>query len=372
MSGGEGGEAADFSTLAYYRRLGAELRPELAFRAGSREEWAAWRGSLARRLTDLLGGFPAERVPLEPVVGEWVEEEGWVRERVAFTSEPGVRVPADLLLPRATPGRRLPAVLCLHGHGRGKADVLGRAGSAKDGLRLRALGYDYGRRLADRGYVVLAADARAFGERAADGMGCAWAMTAGLLLGKTLVGLRVWDAMRAIDYLQGRPEVDPDRIGCVGFSWGGTQTMYTALLDERIGAAVISGAFGSFAETLIEAEECACQYLPGLLRLADLPDLVAAIAPRPLLIEQGRDDPIASAATVRAGFRRVRAAYELLDSGNRVALDHFAGGHRFDGGRAFAWLDRWLANGASTAAEHGAGNRRPAAVPARSPPAPDE
>jgi len=343
--GGRVSNAADsLSTRVYYDRLRADVAPALAFRATSVDEWRAWRTELTRQLTDLLGGFPDHRHPLNATVTERVEEEAFVRKRVVFESEPGVAVPAYLLLPRnVTQGQALPAVLCLHGHGRGKDDVVGLAATPKERQqRIQALNYDYGRRFAERGYVVLAPDARPFGERAADGMTCAWAMTAGLLLGKTLVGLRVWDAMRAIDYLQTRPEVDPARIGCVGFSWGGTHTIYTAALDERITAAVVSGYFGAFGEMLIEAEECPCQYVPHLLRYADLSDLVSLIAPRPLLIEHGTDDPQATAAVVDEAYARVESAYRLIGAADRIDLDRVAGGHRFSGDRVFDWMDRWL------------------------------
>ena len=332
------------STRASSARLRADLRPTLSFRATSVDEWRAWRTELTGRLTDLLGGFPEQRQPLNATVTERVEEEAFVRERVVFESESGVTVPVYVLLPRgAAPGRAMPAVLCLHGHGRGKDDVVGIAATPKERQqRIRALNYDYGRRFAERGYVVLAPDARPFGERAADGMTCAWAMTAGLLLGKTLVGLRVWDAMRAIDYLQTRAEVDPERIGCVGFSWGGTHTIYTAALDDRIKAAVVSGYFGAFGEMLIETEECPCQYVPHLLRYADLPDLVALIAPRPLLIEHGTEDPQATVEVVQDAYARVADTYRLVGVADRLDLDPFPGGHRFSGAKAFAWMDRWL------------------------------
>jgi len=320
------------------------LEPALAFRATSAVEWRAWRTELTERLTSLLGGFPDHRHPLNAIVTERVEEDAFVRERVVFESEPGVEVPAHVLLPRGTtPGRALPAVLCLHGHGRGKDDVVGLTATPKERQqRIRTLNYDFGRRFTERGYVVLAPDARPFGERAVDGMSCAWAMTAGLLLGKVLVGLRIWDAMRAIDYLQTRPEVDPERIGCVGFSWGGTHTIYTAALDERVKAAVVSGYFGTFGEMLIEAEECPCQYVPNLLRYADLPDLVTLIAPRPLLIEHGTEDAQATEAILREAYARVAGAYGLLGVADRIDLDLFPGGHRFSGRHAFGWMDRWL------------------------------
>ncbi len=339
-------EPSDYSTRAYYDAAHAALTPSLAFGAAAPDEWRVWRVALVERLTALLGGFPEERGPLNATTVERCEQPGYVREKIAFESEPGVRVPAYLLLPHGvTPDRPRAALLCLHGHGRGKQDVVGIVATPRERQRrIRSLNYDYAHQLALRGYVVLAPDARGFGERAADGMGCAWAMTAGLLLGKILVGLRVWDAMRAIDYLQTRPEVDPTRIGCVGLSWGGTHTMYTAALDERVRAAVISGAFGTFKDALIDTEECACQYVPALLRHADLPDITALIAPRPLLIESGDDDPHYTREVVTTAYQTVQDAYRLLGADGNLAIDHFSGNHRFHGQAVYPWLDARLAH----------------------------
>ncbi|MDQ3695544.1 MAG: dienelactone hydrolase family protein [Chloroflexota bacterium] len=333
-----------FSLKAYYDRAWEERRPALTCRATTVDEWRHWRAALRARLADLLGPFPNEPGSPRPTGLDRVETDRYVRQKITFDSEPGMTIPAYLFTPRdAAPGERLPALLCLHGHGRGKDDVAGIASSPKERQqRIRALNYDYGHRLAEQGYVVLAPDARGFGELAADGMTCAWAMTAGLLLGKVLVGLRAWDAMRAIDYLQTLPHVDPARIGCIGFSWGGTHTMYTAALDDRVRVAVISGAFGSFKDALIDAPECPCQYVPNLLQWADLADIVALIAPRPLLIEQGADDPHYTREVAHAEYERVRRLYALLGHAERVAFDPLPGNHRFGGDTAGAWLARWL------------------------------
>jgi dienelactone hydrolase len=334
----------EFSTLAYYNRLYADLRPEFTFQATDSSSWRTWKAALTTKLTELLGGFPADRCPLNADVLDRVEEEDFIRERVVFDSEFGASVPAYLLLPKTVlPDRRGRALLCLHGHGRGKDDVVGIAATPKERQqRIRPLNYDYARQFVQRGYVVLAPDARAFGERAADGMGCTWAMTAGLLLGKTLVGLRVWDAMRAIDYLQARPEVDPERIGCVGLSWGGTHTMYTAALDEQIKVAVISGYFDSFKDMLIDAGCCPCQYVPQLLRYADLPDIVSLIAPRPLLLENGTEDPLYTLEVVQQEYAKVAQVYQLLGASRALDRDLFPGQHRFSGRKAFAWVDQQL------------------------------
>lgn len=337
-------DRAGLSDRAYFERIAAEMRPGMAFRAESVDEWGEWRAGLVTQLKDLIGAFPERRVPLDPRTIDEREEERYTRRRIVFRSEPGALVSAYLLLPKTRRfGERTPAVLCLHGHGRGKDDVAGIAPSLKERQRrIRPLNYDYGHQLAERGYIVLIPDARAFGERGEDGMDCAWASTTALLLGRTLVGLRTWDAIRAIDYLQSLADVDPERIACVGLSWGGTHTMYTAALDERVRVAVISGAFGTFKDTLIDAPECPCQYVPHLLRHADLPDIVSLIAPRPLLIESGTGDQHHTIEVVHDAYRDVRRAYRVLSAEDRVALDVFAGGHRFNGEKAFPWLERWL------------------------------
>jgi dienelactone hydrolase len=334
----------EFSTRAYYDQVYAALTPAFAWRASTVDEWRTWRAGLTRQLTELLGGFPAERGPLNPRVVERVETARYVREKVIFDSEPGVAVPAYLLLPKGLPaGRPAPALLCLHGHGRGKDDVVGLAPTLKERQqRIRPYNYDYGHQFAERGYIVLAPDARQFGERAADGMSCTWAMTAGLLLGKVLVGLRVWDALRALDYLQTRPEVDPARLGCVGLSWGGTHTLYTSALDERIKVAIVSGYFDSFKDNLIDAGCCPCQYVPNLLRYAEMTDLIGLLAPRPLLIENGSEDPLYTEEVVRQEYPKVERVYALLDAADRLALDLFPGHHRFSGRLAFDWMERWL------------------------------
>ncbi len=334
----------EFSTKANLDRVYDQTTRDLAFTATNETDWRAWRERLTAKLIDLLGGFPPDPGPLDPVVLDRVDTGDYVRERIAFTTEPGLRVPAYLLRPYGTSGAQPgPAILCLHGHGRGKDDVAGVVRSPKEAqYKVRALNYDYAHQLARRGYTVLAPDARGFGELALDGMTCTWGMTASLLLGRTLVGSRVWDTVRAVDLLASLPEVDPERIGCVGLSWGGTHTMYAAALDPRIQAAVISGAFGTFKDALIDGPECPCQYVPGLLRHAELPDIVALIAPRPLLIENGDDDPHYTRETIGPAFATVQRAYAVAGAPDNVALDIFPGNHRFHGVQALPWLDRWL------------------------------
>lgn len=331
------------SLIGYLRQLEEATEPQLAFKARSLEEWALWRDRLRTRLVELLF-LPKERVDLEPEIVEAKDCESYIREKIFLKTEANFILPAYLLKPKIS-GEK-PAVLALHGHGRGKIDVVGIYDDEVEYQRFIApLNYDYGLQLVRRGYVVLAPDGRAFGELASDGMNCTWLLTASMLFGRTVVGMRVWDAMRSLDYLETLPDVDPERIGCLGLSWGGTWTVYTSALDERIKAAIVSGYFSSFRDMLIERSCCPCQYVPGIRFYADFPDIVALIAPRPLFIEYGSRDPLYTRSAVLKAYERLRKVYGLLGCEDRLSLDIFEGGHMFSGRHSLDWLDRWLMEG---------------------------
>jgi len=331
-----------YSIKKYLDSICRDVNPQLQFKAKTNGDWEIWKGDLKAKLIELLGGFPQSKSPLKPEVLERKEENDYWQEKVVFNSQEGVSVPAYVLIPKGIKKNgKARALLCLHGHGRGKDDVAGIASNDVERQeQIRPLNYDYGRQFAKRGYFVLAPDAMCFGERS--DISCTWAFTSGLLLGKVLVGLRVWDAIRAIDYLQSRPEVDRKRIGCVGLSWGGTHTIYTSALDERIKVAVVSGYFSSFKDILIDRSCCPCQYIPNILKYADLPDIISLIAPRPLLIENGARDSLYTLKVVKKEYTKVEKVYKFLGISERVDIDIFDGSHRFSGKKAFDWFNRWL------------------------------
>ena len=235
----------DYLGNAYRQR-----RPELAFRARTKEEWLTWRSLFQAKLIELMGGFPTKRCPLQPELMRRDDCGDYFREKIVFESEPGVSVPAYVLVPKGAKPP-LPGLLCLHGHGNGKDDVVGIAPDPKRRDYIRALNYDYAVQFVRRGYVTITMDARGFGERRTgyefEGRdGCNVVFLKCLLLGLNPLTLNVWDAMRCVDYLGTRPEVDSERIGCVGLSYGGTLTLYTAALDQRIKVATISCYLNTF------------------------------------------------------------------------------------------------------------------------------
>ncbi|MCS7180457.1 MAG: dienelactone hydrolase family protein, partial [bacterium] len=202
--------------------------------------------------------------------------------------------------------------------------------------------YDYGHQFAEKGYVVLAPDGRCFGETTPYGEHCSWMFTAFLLIGKIMVGLRILDGIRALDYLQSREEIDRDRIGCIGLSWGGTFTLYLSAIDERIKAACISGYFDNFKDMLIERGCCPCQYIPDIYLYADIPDIAGLIAPRPLLIEYGENDPLYTYSEVMKALKKIKKIYKFLKASQNLHIDIFKGAHQFSGRKAFIFFEKYL------------------------------
>jgi dienelactone hydrolase len=282
-------------------------------------------------------------------------DDGYVREKIAVRSREGVEVPAYLLTPtdeRGDGGKRR-AVLCLHGHGHGKDDVVGDAGAGTEDERADRAAWiaehnsDYARRFAQMGFVVLAPEARGFGERAEGSeQGCHVPGVISLLLGLPITGQRLRDDMAALDYLCALPTVDAERVGCVGLSEGGKRTLYLAAMDDRVKAAVISGYYSTLKGAIRQWDKLCgwdiCNYVPGLLRYADYTDLAALIAPRPLLVESGTEDALYDQQVVQEALDVTARAYEALGARDHLDADIFAGGHRWSGRKSFAWIDHWL------------------------------
>lgn len=290
-------------------------------------------------LLRLLGDMP-ESAALDPVTDETTTAEGVVRERVTFQAEPGERIPGLLLRGAGSSGRR-PAVLCLHQHAGqfelGKSEPAGLTGNPQQ---------HYALELARRGYVTFTFDQICFEERRSPRLEGQlferFEFTRRLSLGSTLQAKMSWDAMRALDYLASRPEVDSGRLGCVGHSLGGQQALYLAALDERIKAGVSSCGFASMATIFRDfVNHNFAAYVPGLLKHGDMEQVLRLIAPRTFFVGVGRTDRIFPIDGVEATIERARSSFP--DGQLEVMVEE--GGHAFTDEmreRAYAFLDRQL------------------------------
>jgi len=299
----------------------------------------------------LIGG-PFEKTPLKPQIVGTIDWGAYRIEKVIFESRPEVFVTANLYIPNH---RQPPYPGIIH--------PLGHAENGKSSYT-----YQYvSQTLARKGYMVLAFDPFGQGERLQyidvrtgkslhgptgehDQAGRPM-----LLLGSQFAQYRVWDGIRALDYLLSRPEVDPEQIGCMGQSGGGTMTMYLAALEPRIKVAVesdgnsenVAGPSYVPPGAVDDAEQNLAGSLPEGL---DRGDLLLAFAPKPLLILYSRTDSgLTYSPTYVEGtkevYREIQAAYKLMGASDKADLFGSPLPHAyefFNRRETYRWFNRWL------------------------------
>jgi dienelactone hydrolase len=299
----------------------------------------------------LLGGLPTSTTPPAVITTRGVESADYSIEKLVFESFPGYFVPALLYRPKAGAGPR-PAVLSPCGH-----SAVGKAADPYQILHVN---------LVRRGFIVLTYDPVGQGERSQFwdaakrtsrfNLVCGEHAVLGnplYLLGTSLARYRIWDGMRAIDYLTSLPDVDPKRIGCVGNSGGGTLTAYISALDSRVAAAAICCYITALPRRMgnrIEKDPDADpeQDIFGFVSAGiDHAGLIALRAPKPTLIGAAQEDffPIAGA---RESFAEAQRLFTVAGVPERVSLAEAPGRHGLSlplRAAVYRWFDRWLAGG---------------------------
>jgi dienelactone hydrolase len=335
-------------TVDQWLRSQAEHAPlEMRFRGRTAEECRTWQHAFATRLRELLGDFqpPQDWTAQREDIAELHDHR---REQLVLHADGHPPLPIYLLVPRGIDTPRA-GVLALHGHGNygydpvaGRDDLPGVAGA------IAAANYDYGRQLVRHGYVVAVPCLTPFGRRLADRAAyggqdpCAVTFVRMQLLGKVLLAENLRDALWSLELLCRRTEVDARRLACVGLSYGGRMTMFTAAIDPRVRVAVISGALNVMQERIAGRYSCGAQVVPGLLRYGDVPEICSLIAPRYCLFEVGSQDRLIDPQWAQTARERIARAYRALDAEGHLEVDRFEGGHRFNGQRAIALLRQVL------------------------------
>jgi dienelactone hydrolase len=338
-----------FDPVAYSRERYAAAPRRLRFQARTTGQAEEWQKTLRAKIIDLLGGFPPPGSPLNPVTLETRQFPGYKREKIVFDSRPGVSVLAYLLLPDKAPSPA-PTVICVPGHGRGVDDIVGIDDRGRDRTDKSGYQHDFAIQVAEAGMAALAIEPMAFGCRrdpinAGRGLsqkGCEPAAGGALLLGETMIGWRVWDVVRSIDYISTRRELDATRVGCMGISGGGTTTLFAAALEPRIRASMVSGYLNTFRDSIGSLAHCVDNYVPGILNWAEMYDVAGLIAPRPLFAESGEKDNIFPVAASRESFRQVKEIYKVFGAEDRVEQEVFPDEHLFWGRRGVPFMARHL------------------------------
>jgi dienelactone hydrolase len=340
----------------------------------------SWKTAARSKVLDLLHYAPPE-CDLEPEVIGKRDCGAYIQERILFNTTPDIRVPAYVLVPKNL-NARAPGIVALHDHGGfylwGKEKLLETEDehpSLTEFKRGAYAGKSIAAELAKQGYVVLVIDMFYWGERrmvldedAADWRHpsrgitrervAAFNQRAGqneALVGRTIyaagftwAGVMFWDDIRSVDYLVSRPEVDRNRIGCVGLSVGGLRSCHLAALDDRIKAAVVVGWMCSFPYQIkshVRHTIGHTKLVPGLYREMDYPDVAALAMPAALLVINGSKDTLFEPEGVRRAFEKLEACYSKAGIREKFQARLYDTPHEFNSEmqtEAWAWLNKWV------------------------------
>ena len=314
-----------------HQHLMKNMQQTLAYDGG---DVAAWQEALRGKVAELVGDMPEERVDLN-VQTLWKRDHplGTI-EKIIFTGEPYADVPAYVCLPKDV-DPPYTFFVCLQGHSTGAHNSI--AVDREDNeTPIEVPGdRDFGLGCMERGIAALCIEQRSFGERRElvqerlSPHGCHDAVMHALMLGRTLLGERVFDVDRGIDYLAERGDADMDRIGVMGNSGGGTVSLFSAALLPRIRYAMPSCYFCTFTDSVMSIYHCADNYVPGLLKYAEMPDVMGLFAPRPVVCVAGKDDGIFPVDGVMRAFTRLKEIYTAAGAADHCHLVIGNEGHRF-------------------------------------------
>lgn len=316
----------------------------------STKEWNEKRLAIQEVLFDFLKPRPDELQPLDVKILSEEDAGGYVRRKIEYSTLPGERVRAYLLIPHRQAEFPGPAILALHQTTScGKDEVVGLCGSSS---------MAYGLDLVRKGYVVLAPDGITMGERADGPVGGETSEVYKRHPQWSALGIMTWEAIQAVNVLVSLPEVDPERIGCVGHSHGGYGALLLAAFDSRLKATVSSCGFVGLSHDsnpMRWAKTFEFVALPELRPYIkkrtfpfDFHELLALIAPRPFMNICSTNDPVfpGSAESARLADSAVAEVYERV-YGSRSLLETVthSSGHSFPPSvkqEAYRWLNKWL------------------------------
>jgi len=292
----------------------------MAYTSRSADDAGAWQADVRARLFQLLNMddlMPKRRsIPFSPKQLFRADRETYHVKEVEIGSTSTRRIRVVVTIPNSIEGS-VPAVVCVGGHGSSLYSPYDTQTIVGDSSRARSDGIykGFGTALAARQYVTISATASQH-EVYEEG----W----------LLMGERLWDLIRCVDYLQSMPEVDSRRIGCAGLSLGGEMTMWLGAMDERIVATVSSG----FLTTMdhMEQNHCMCWKFDGLRDLVDFADIYSLMAPRPLQCQNGMLEPPSQfyVPLARQAMEEIRVIYKDFARPENIVLDVHREGHVVD------------------------------------------
>ncbi len=300
------------------------------------EAWKRRRPEVRRQLLDMLGLDPLPpRTRLNARITGKFEREGYRVENIVFESRPKLYVTGNLYLPTAR--TMVPPIVYVTGHSPNPA-------GAKVEYQHHGIWF------AKNGFAAFVLDTIEFGEIPGIHHGIHdLGMYHWLSLGYGPAGVETWNAIRALDYLETRPELDLARAGITGRSGGGAITWFTAAVDERFKAAApVHGSWSVGPHVAGDSvkENCDCIYFWNTYQL-DLPIVGALIAPRPLRIVNATKDDSFPPAGYEPVYQCLRPVYQWYGAPEKLSEFAEVTGHVDTPPyrkAADEWLNQWLRN----------------------------
>ena len=307
----------------YFQTETAKISGRCVSEVHGAAEWRARQPELRRQAAEMLGLDPLpERTDLRPVVTGKIERDDFTVEKLHFQSQPHLYVTADLYIPKNLT-RPAPAILYLCGH----TSVVSNGVSFGNKTAYRQHGIWFAR----NGYVCLVLDTLQLGEIQGRHQGTyregAWWWNS---RGYTPAGVETWNAMRALDYLVSRPEVDAQRLGVTGRSGGGAYSWFLAALDERVKVIAPVAGMTDLRNYIVDGAvdgHCDCMFMVNTYRW-DFPTLATLCAPRPLLLANSDADLLFPLDGVMRTRNAVKQVYDYFDAATHFGLVITPGPHK--------------------------------------------
>ncbi len=296
-----------------HQMLRAATTPALQY--DEKRDFAAWRKEVKEKLIELAGIHNIERnaCPLNVEIEAEVQKEGYKQIRFSFESEKGSFVPCYLLIPDGEK-KKYPVAITLQGHSSGFHNSIAEPKEGENPDYAMGRG-KFAVQAVRNGYVALAIEQRGMGERRPNGAHqkmasmCEYSAHIAMLLGRTIVGERMWDVSKAIDALSTFDCVDLNKILITGNSGGGTMSFYAACYDERIKLSAPSCAFCTYEHSIMNWYHCSCNFIPRAYEWFEMQDLSCLIAPRNLIVIAGQEDAIFPIDGVKVAYETVEKCF---------------------------------------------------------------
>lgn len=325
-------------------------RPRFAF--DSSMDFSAWKAEAKTAVIGTLGRFPQAVPPNAELLFEWMDR-GVFKRRYLLDVGEGIAATLQVNCAEGTKAP-LPVLCCWHGHGDfGKEPVMGNE-TPEVSVEIARMNYDYGHKMALEGFLTYAIDWMGCGDRN-DRLKPFYRATAGgrdwcnlyylhaTMFGTTPLAINLTHGRIATDFVCTLPEAASNRLGVMGLSGGGTMALWTALTDQRFGAAEIicySDLWALFG--IRDINYCGSQIAPRLFEFVDLSDLQGLLAPLPLLVDVGANDSCFDAENAMQCFEQVRRIYQAAGAEDKLELDLFPGGHSWGGNKSKAFFRKYL------------------------------